>query len=132
MQHMYSVWNVQCLVCYMYTFCPMPTACQPIPDNVFIVAACNPHRGHSMIAMEKDKPYESWMRTSYNVHRLHPTIQYLMWNYGALNTEQEEQYIKAKMKMTSHNMIKIVWCVGCISCANVSGAAWSWLCDIHG
>lgn len=77
-----------------------------------------------MIVMEKNWPYESWVRSSYNVHRLHPTIQYLMWNYGALNTQQEEQYIKAKMKMTSHDLGDIDRCVVCINYANVSATTY--------
>ena len=72
---------------------------QPIPDNIFIVAACNPHQGNSVILLEKNCPSQSWVRSSYNVHRLHPTIRYLKWDYGALDTQQEEQYIRAKMAM---------------------------------
>ena len=77
---------------------------QPVPDNVFIVAACNPHRGNSVILLEKSLPSESWVRDSYNVHRLHPTIRYLKWDYGALDSQQEEQYIMAKMEMIGHDL----------------------------
>lgn len=80
---------------------------QPVPDNIFIVAACNPHRGNSVVHLEKNHPTnrssESWVRGSYNVHRLHPTIRYLKWDYGALDSQQEEQYIKAKMAMMGHD-----------------------------
>ena len=41
------------------------------------------------------------MKSTYNVHRLPPTIQTLMWDYGALDGKQEEQYVKVKMRMIS-------------------------------
>ena len=99
---------------YVFTslICPFQ---QPIPENIFIVAACNPRRGNSVFAMERDRPYESWMRSTYNVHCLHPTIRYLRWNYGALNSQQEEQYIKAKMKMTSDGIDNFEWCVSTLA-----------------
>ena len=79
---------------------------QPVPENIFIVAACNPHCGNSMILHEKNhltnRSSESWVRASYNVHRLHPTIRYLKWDYGALDWQQEEQYIKVKMAMMEY------------------------------
>ena len=87
---------------------------QPVPDNIFIVAACNPHRGNSVILLEKNRPAESWVRGSYNVHRLHPTIRYLKWDYGALGAQQEEQYIEAKMAMMGHDANKWVWKLGWI------------------
>ncbi len=65
-----------------------------IPDNLFIVAACNPHRGNSLASHS-----DSWLRGSYYVRRLHPTMQFLMWDYGSLDEAQERDYISAKMKM---------------------------------
>ena len=46
-----------------------------------------------------------WFRGSYYVHRLHPTLKFLMWNYGSLNDKQESDYIKAKMKMVNDDEI---------------------------
>jgi len=68
---------------------------KPIPDNIFIVGACNPHRGNSLAASD------TWVRGSYYVRQLHPTLQCLMWDYGALGEHQERDYILAKMKMSS-------------------------------
>ena len=62
---------------------------------MFIVAACNPHRGDSMATHAE----ETWVRGNYNVRPLHPTLELLMWDYGALDSDQEEDYIRAKMKM---------------------------------
>lgn len=70
---------------------------QPIPDNLFIVAACNPHRGNSLAAHVSTDTDETWLRSSYYVRKLHPTIQSLMWDYGALREWQERDYIKAKL-----------------------------------
>ena len=69
---------------------------QPIPDNVFIVAACNPHRGNSL-ASHCQKT--TWVRGSYYVRQLHPTLRFLMWDYGSLDKNQERNYIIAKMKL---------------------------------
>ena len=72
---------------------------QPIPENVFIVAACNPHRGNSLASHQ-----QTWVRGSYYVRRLHPTLQFLMWDYGSLDEHQERDYINAKMKMLNQRM----------------------------
>ena len=74
---------------------------QPIPDNVFIVAACNPHRGNSL-ASHRQK--ETWVRGAYYVRQLHPTLRFLMWDYGSLDEHQERDYINAKMKMLNRQM----------------------------
>ena len=42
---------------------------QPIPNNVFIVAACNPHRGNSLASHRQKK---TWVRGAYYVRQLHP------------------------------------------------------------
>ena len=69
---------------------------QPIPENVFIVAACNPQRGNSLVSHRQK---ETWIRGTYYVRQLHPTLHLLMWDYGSLDKDQEREYIKAKMKM---------------------------------
>ena len=72
---------------------------QPIPENVFLVAACNPHRGNSLASHQ-----QTWVRGSYYVRRLHPTLQFLMWDYGSLDEHQERDYINAKMKILNKLM----------------------------
>ena len=82
---------------------------QAIPENIFIVAACNPHRGNSL-AFLKD-PDSNWMRGTYNVQSLHPTLRFLLWDYGSLDADQEKDYINEKMKMTNITMSNLE--VGC-------------------
>ena len=98
---------------------------QPIPNNVFIVAACNPHRGNSLASHSQafhsldshsqashgqsshgqaSHSQETWVQGSYYVRQLHPTIQFLMWDYGSLDENQETAYINAKMKMLNRQM----------------------------
>ena len=74
---------------------------QCLPQNVFIIGACNPHRSNSVAMHEKVEESEEcdWVKGSYYVHRLHPTVRCLLWNYGAPDEEQEERYIETKMKM---------------------------------
>lgn len=81
---------------------PPPTL-QPIPDNVFIVAACNPHRSNSLASHISQK--ETWVRGSYYVRQLHPTLNFLMWDYGSLDENQERDYINAKMKLLNRQML---------------------------
>ena len=90
---------------------------QPIPKNVFIVAACNPHRGNSL-ASHRQK--ETWVRGAYYVRQLHPTLHFLMWDYGSLDKHQEREYINVKMTMHNRKMAKAdvreceLWCVTCV------------------
>jgi len=95
---------------------------QPLPSNIFLVAACNPHRGNSLAAHgyrgdlevsvhntnQNGSKVEMWFRGSYYVQKLHPTLKFLMWNYGSLNDEQEADYIKEKMKMVNKEFDKCV------------------------
>ena len=46
-----------------------------------------------------DKDHESWLKGTYYVRKLHPTLEYLKWDYGALNRQQEKEYVNAKIKM---------------------------------
>ena len=72
---------------------------QSIPDNVFIIAACNPHRGNSLAMSEATvSTPENWFKPDYYVQKLHPTLRHLIWDYGALSKEQEKEYITAKLK----------------------------------
>ena len=57
-----------------------------------------------MFVHEKGRKSETWVRGSYNVHRLHPTIKFLKWDYGFLDSQQEEDYIKTKMRMIGENI----------------------------
>lgn len=83
-------------------FCCLCVYLQPIPSNIFIVAACNPHRGNSLAPhANNEDDIETWVRGTYNVQKLHPTMRFLMWEYGSLNDEQEMHYIKAKMVMVN-------------------------------
>lgn len=65
---------------------------QPIPENIFIIAACNPHRSNSLVFHEKS------IQSSYYVRALHPSMHSLMWDYGALGRAQEREYIQAKLR----------------------------------
>ena len=68
-----------------------------------MVAACNPHRGNSM-ATHAEK---TWVRGSYFVRPLHPTLDFLIWDYGSLDPHQEQDYIQAKMKMLHQELPNI-------------------------
>ena len=71
---------------------------EPIPDNLFVIAACNPHRGSSTTISSSSKR-DDWVLGSYYVRPLSPTLQFLRWDYGALDTHQENAYVQQKMIM---------------------------------
>ena len=72
---------------------------------MFIVAACNPHRGNSMasLGVEDGSKKDKWVRGTYYVRKLHPTLRFLMWDYGSLDEHQEKEYINTKMKMLNQH-----------------------------
>ena len=60
----------------------------------------NPHRGNSLAPTEEG----TWVRSSYYVRQLHPTLHFLKWDYGSLDEYQEKDYIDAKMRMLNKNL----------------------------
>ena len=40
---------------------------------------------------------DNWIKGTYYVNKLHPSIQCLIWKYGALDERQEYKYIHEKM-----------------------------------
>ena len=63
-----------------------------------MISACNPHHGDS--SAEKS----TWIRGTYYVRQLHPTLHSLTWDYGALGEKQEGDYFKAKLQLGSKEM----------------------------
>ena len=61
--------------------------------------------------LEKDK--EKWVRGTYYVRKLHPTLRFLMWDYGSLDEYQEKEYILAKMKMLNKEKSNPEVCEAC-------------------
>ena len=70
----------------------------PIPTNVFLVAACNPHRGSS-VPIRSSSERDDWVLGSYYVRPVPPTLRFLTWDYGALSDSQEFAYIQEKISM---------------------------------
>ena len=69
---------------------------------MFIIATCNPLRGDSTAVLRNMK--NVWHKPSYYVRKVHPTMNYLKWDYGALNDLQELEYVTAKMKMLTEDV----------------------------
>lgn len=67
------------------------------------MAACNPHRGNSMATHAA----ETFVRGSYYVRPLHPTLEFLIWDYGSLDEYQERDYIRAKLQMLHETLPNI-------------------------
>lgn len=79
-----------------------------MPRNIFIIASCNPHRGDVLALLDKreqaKQTKEAWLKGSYYVRKMHPTLRFLMWDYGSLNEHEERAYINAKMAMLNDEM----------------------------
>ena len=73
---------------------------EKLPDNVFIVAACNPHRSVTA-TLQQDTKLEDWILGWYYVRQIHPTLTRILWDYGALNEFQEMEYIKQKFAVSN-------------------------------
>ena len=69
---------------------------------MFIIASCNPLRDDSTAVLRNMK--NVWIKPSYYVRELHPTINYLKWDYGAMNHIQELEYVTAKMRMLTEDI----------------------------
>ena len=69
-----------------------------MPENVFIVAACNPHRGNSFASVTKQS--DVWYNSSYYVQSLPPTLDLLKWNYEQLKERDEIEYIREKFNLS--------------------------------
>eukprot|EP00117_Sycon_ciliatum_P002930 scpid215/ scgid3933/ E3 ubiquitin-protein ligase RNF213 len=69
---------------------------EPVPDNVFLVAACNPHRSSS-VGVSSYMSHRDWMAGSYQVRAIPPSLRCLSWSYGALSGNQEKEYIESKI-----------------------------------
>jgi len=75
-------------------------------DNVVIVAACNPAGRKSLsqgVSRECDLAKE-WASGHYQVNELPPTMAGLKWEYGALNAEQEKEFVLRRIEMMDCNI----------------------------
>lgn len=75
----------------------------PLPNNLFLIAASNPHRATS-IPISTHSARSDWVLGWYHVKEIHPTMQLLKWNFGALSHEQEAEYVKSLMRITANKM----------------------------
>ncbi|XP_019861597.1 PREDICTED: uncharacterized protein LOC109590098, partial [Amphimedon queenslandica] len=74
--------------------------------NIFIVAACNPHRANSLAVVTKSaqKEKKGWFNPTYYVQNLPPTLKLIMWDYGQLQKGDEKEYIKQKFRLEYEDM----------------------------
>ena len=85
---------------------------QPIPDNVFLVAACNPHRSSSVAASPLSSR-DDWVLGSYQVRALPPSLRCLCWDFSALTGIQEEEYISRRIAKIGQTEIGYVNSLNC-------------------
>eukprot|EP00796_Vickermania_ingenoplastis_P001552 gene1552-937_t len=74
---------------------------EALPENLSIIAACNPHRKRLKPAFMPQQTVEQddeWAAVHYNVRQLPPALQEMTWTYGALTDEQEKEFIQKRLR----------------------------------
>jgi hypothetical protein len=72
---------------------------ESLPDNIVIIAACNPSRDKIEVGGERRQEMGTeWAIGHYQVHPLPRSIQQMTWDYGSLNAEQEREFIGKKLQ----------------------------------
>jgi hypothetical protein len=70
---------------------------EPLPNNIFFVAAVNPCR--KVESSQRSDDGSIAHSSSYQVQEIPPTMREVVWEYGAQSTEQEKDYITAKLQI---------------------------------
>ena len=81
-----------------------------IEDNIVIVAACNPSGRQSLssnLSRECEKVRDC-ISGHYQVNELPASIACLKWEYGALNADQEKEFILRRMEMMDSRIPKLL------------------------
>ena len=71
-----------------------------ISKNVVIVAACNPARKKiNFFSNRKQEHGIEWVAGHFQTHPLPPSIEAILWDYGSLHPNQEEDFIKQRLEL---------------------------------
>ena len=71
---------------------------QQLPENIVIVAACNPARGKiALVGDRREELGNEWAIGHYQVHPLPASLEQMKWDYGNLNAEQEKEFIEKRL-----------------------------------
>jgi hypothetical protein len=71
-----------------------------LPDNILIVAACNPARDKIEVAGDRREELgNEWAIGHYQVHPLPTSLQHLLWDYGSLKPDQEKEFIQKRVQL---------------------------------
>jgi hypothetical protein len=72
-----------------------------LPDNIVIVAACNPAREKIQIAGDRREELgNEWaVGGHYQVRPLPGSMQQMTWDYGSLKPEQEQEFIVKRLRL---------------------------------
>jgi len=76
-----------------------------LPENIFWVGAINPPRTDSSVSKSEDPDQgRRAVLDMYNVRPLPEGWLQMVWDYGALDEEQEKDYVNAKLELWSANL----------------------------
>lgn len=71
---------------------------EELPDNVVIIAACNPARSQIQSTTRERDLGREWASGHYQVSPLPPSLQQLKWSFGSLTQRQEKEFIFRRME----------------------------------
>ena len=76
-----------------------------LQDNIVIVSACNPagRTSLSLSNLRESDLAKNGFSGHYQVNRLPLTMDRLKWEYGALNAEQEKEFVYRRIEMIHEN-----------------------------
>ena len=80
---------------------------EKLERNIVMVAACNPAGRNAIIhgsMMRENDLGKEWASGHYQVNELPATMRSLTWQYGALNSSQEKEFVFRRMEMSGHSI----------------------------
>lgn len=72
----------------------------PLPENLVLLAACNPYRSQIQSATRERDLGKSWVSGHYQVLALPESMERLKWSFGALSHSKEKEFICRKVERT--------------------------------
>jgi len=76
---------------------------EDLPDNVVVVAACNPSNRTSL--SKNCDLARDWASGHYIVNQLPRSMESLKWEYGALNAAEEKEFVLRRIELLEEKNI---------------------------
>lgn len=80
---------------------------EALEENIVVVAACNPHRGRLAVQFFNQREHDlgrDWASGHYQVAPLPASMSKLKWAFGALNKDQENEFVFRRLEIAGSKM----------------------------